>query len=70
MDEMKEKNEMNEMRRRDRISYYTGWGLAWGTFAGGMLGILLPEHLLVVLLMGIACGGVIGTLVGKRILGR
>lgn len=51
--------------KKDKISYYVGWGIAYGTFAGGMFSILLLEHLLIVLFMGSAFGAVIGAIFGK-----
>ena len=52
--------------KKDKISYYVGWGIAYGTFAGGIFSVLLPEHLLVVLCLGIAFGAVAGVVFGKR----
>ena len=52
--------------KKDKISYYVGWGIAYGTFAGGIFSVLLPEHLLVVLCLGIAFGAVAGVIFGKR----
>ena len=51
--------------KKDKLSYYIGWGIAYGSCAGGMLSIMLPKHLLVVLIMGIVFGAVIGTVFGK-----
>ena len=48
------------------ICSYVGWGIAYGTFAGGIFSVLLPEHLLVVLCLGIAFGAVAGVVFGKR----
>ena len=56
---------MNKTNKKDKIPYYIGWGIAYGTFAGGMFSILLPEHLLAVLFMGSAFGAVIGAIFGK-----
>ena len=56
---------MKKTNKRDRISYYVGWGLAYGTFAGGIFSVMLPDHLLVVLYLGIAFGAVIGAIYGK-----
>ena len=56
---------MKKTDKRDRISYYAGWGLAYGTFAGGIFSVLLTKHLLVVLYLGIAFGSVIGAIYGK-----
>ena len=56
---------MNNTDKRNRVSYYLGWGLAYGTFTGGIFSILLPEHLLVVLFLGITFGLVIGAIFGK-----
>ena len=53
---------MKRGNKKDKVSYYVGWGIAYGTFAGG---ILLLEHLLVVLFMGSAFGAVIGAIFGK-----
>ena len=52
--------------KKDKISYYVGWGIAYGTFAGGIFSVLLPEYLLVVLCLGIAFGAVVGVIFGKR----
>ena len=52
--------------KKDKISYYVGWGIAYGTFAGGIFSVLLPEYLLVVLCLGIAFGAVVGVILGKR----
>ena len=51
--------------KKDKMSYYVGWGLAYGIFAGGMFSIMFPEHLLVILLVGSAFGAVIGVIFGK-----
>jgi len=51
--------------KKDKVSYYIGWGIAYGTFAGGMLSIMFLEHLLVILLVGSAFGAVIGAICGK-----
>ena len=51
--------------KKDKISYYVGWGIAYVTFAGGIFSVLFPEHLLVVLFMGSAFGAVIGAVLGK-----
>lgn len=56
---------MKKANKKDKVSYYIGWGIAYGTFAGGMFSILLPEHLLVVFFMGSAFGAVIGAIFGK-----
>ncbi|MDE7203108.1 MAG: hypothetical protein K2O91_14670 [Lachnospiraceae bacterium] len=56
---------MKKTDKKDKTSYYIGWGIAYGTCAGGMFSILLPEHLLTVLFMGIAFGAVIGAIFGK-----
>ena len=56
---------MKKSNNKDKVSYYVGWGIAYGTFVGGMFSILLLEHLLVVLFMGSAFGAVIGTIFGK-----
>jgi|GEM_PF-6406498 len=56
---------MKKDNKKDRISYYVGWGLAYGTFAGGIFNVLLSEHLLVVLYLGIAFGAAIGAIYGK-----
>lgn len=57
---------MNNANKKDKVFYYIGWGIAYGTFAGGMFSILLHEHLLVVLFMCIALGAVIGAIFGKN----
>lgn len=56
---------MKKAEKRDRLSYYVGWGLAYGTFAGGVWGVLFPGHLLAALYGGIALGAVMGALYGK-----
>ena len=56
---------MKKTDKKDRISYYVGWGLAYGTFAGGIFSVLLTKHLLVLLYLGIAFGAVIGAIYGK-----
>ena len=56
---------MNKTDKKDKAPYYIGWGIAYGTFAGGMFSILLPEYLLTVLFMGSAFGAVIGAIFGK-----
>ena len=56
---------MKKTNKKDRISYYVGWGLAYGIFAGGMFSVLLDEHLLVVLCLGIAFGAAIGAIYGN-----
>ena len=56
---------MKSTNKRDRISYYVGWGLAYGIFAGGMFSVLLAKHLLVVLCLGIAFGAAIGAIYGN-----
>ena len=40
---------MKSGNKKDKVFYYVGWGIAYGTFAGGIFSVLLPEHLLVVL---------------------
>lgn len=56
---------MKKTNKKDKISYYVGWGLAYGTFAGGIFGVLYPEHLLVVFFLAIAFGAAIGAVCGK-----
>lgn len=56
---------MKKDTKKDRISYYVGWGLAYGTFAGGIFTILLPERLLVVFYLGITFGAAIGAIYRK-----
>ncbi|GFI42982.1 hypothetical protein IMSAGC018_00646 [Lachnospiraceae bacterium] len=56
---------MKSGNKKDKVFYYVGWGIAYGTFAGGIFSVLLPEHLLVVLFMGSAFGAVIGAILGK-----
>lgn len=56
---------MKKGNNKDKVSYYVGWGIAYGTFVGGMFSILLLEHLLVVLFIGSAFGAVIGAIFGK-----
>ena len=56
---------MKRGNKKDKVSYYVGWGIAYGTFAGGMFSILLLEHLLVVIFMGSAFGAVIGAILEK-----
>ena len=56
---------MKRDSKKDKVFYYVGWGIAYGTFAGGIFSVLLPEHLLVVLFMGSAFGAVIGAIFGK-----
>lgn len=56
---------MKKDNKKCRISYYVGWGLAYGTFAGGIFTVLLPDHLLIVLYLGIVFGAVIGAIYGK-----
>ena len=56
---------MKRGNKKDKVSYNVGWGIAYGTFAGGMFSILLLEHLLVVFFMGSAFGAVIGAIFGK-----
>lgn len=56
---------MKKTNKRDRISYYVGWGLAYGTFAGGIFSVMFPDHLLVVFYLGIAFGTAIGAIYGK-----
>lgn len=51
--------------KKEKVSYYVGWGIAYGTFAGGMFSIILLEHLLVILLVGSVFGAVIGAIFGK-----
>lgn len=51
--------------KKDKVFYYVGWGIAYGTFAGGMFSVLLLEHLVVILLMGSVFGAVIGAVFGK-----
>lgn len=53
-------------KKNDKISYYVGQGIAYGTFAGGISSVLLPEHLLAVLCLGIVFGAVAGAIFGKR----
>ena len=31
---------MKRGNKKDKVSYYVGWGIAYGTFAGGMFSIL------------------------------
>ena len=56
---------MKKTNKKDKISYYVGWGLAYGTFAGGIFSAFLPEHLLDVLYLGITFGAAIGAVYGK-----
>ena len=56
---------MKKSNKKDKVSYYFGWGGAYGSFAGGMFSIIFPKHLLVVYLMGCALGAVIGAIFGK-----
>ena len=55
---------MKNGNKKGKVSYYIGWGIAYGTFAGGMFSIMRPEHLIAVLLMGSAFGAVIGAIFG------
>ena len=57
---------MKRGNKKDKVSYYVGWGIAYGTFAGGMFSILLLEHLLIVLFMGSSFGAVIGANFGTK----
>ena len=56
---------MKSGNKKEKVFNYVGWGIAYGTFAGGIFSVLLPEHLLVVLFMGSAFGAVIGAILGK-----
>ena len=56
---------MKKTDKKGKISYYVGWGLAYGTFAGGIFSAFLPEYLLVVLCLGITSGTAIGAVYGK-----
>ena len=29
--------------KKNKVSYYTGWGAAYGAFAGGMMGVVFKE---------------------------
>ena len=56
---------MKKSNKKDRISYYVGWGLAYGAYAGGIFHILLPKHSLVMFYLEIVFGAVIGAIYGK-----
>lgn len=56
---------MKRGSKKDKVFYYVGWGIAYGTFAGGIFSVLFPDHLLVVLFTGSAFGATIGAIYGK-----
>ena len=33
---------MKSGNKKDKVFYYVGWGIAYGTFAGGIFSVLLP----------------------------
>lgn len=53
--------------KKDKVSYYIGWGIAYGTFAGGILGSLTPDSLTLCFFMGIAIGAAIGGIYGRLV---
>ena len=48
-----------------KTSYYVGMGIGYGSLFGGLFSTVFREHLLVVFLGGIVCGGLIGLIYGK-----
>ena len=56
----------NKEERKDKVSYYVGWGTAWGTALGTMFGMILQEYLATMFFLGIACGACIGGIYGKK----
>ena len=50
--------------KRNTVSYYTGWGIAYGTFGGAVLDIMLDMPG-VPFFLGIAIGAAVGTVYGK-----
>ena len=55
--------------KKDKVSYYTGWGTAYGAFAGGMMGVAFKEYTLS-FLVGASIGAAFGTIYGKKKLGK
>lgn len=62
----KREGDIIKSNKKDKISYYVGWGIAYGTFVGGIFSVLLPEYLLVVFCLGIVFGAVLGVIFGKK----
>ena len=52
--------------RKNKESYYIGWGVAWGTVVGALLGFTFRDYLEIIFFMSIACGAGIGGAYGKK----
>ena len=56
--------------KRNKVSYYVGWGVAWGTVAGAILGLGFCDYYAIMFFLGIACGAGIGGAYGKKKLNK
>ena len=52
--------------KKNKVSYYVGWGTAWGAVAGAALGCIFRDYLAIMFFISIACGAGIGGIYGKK----
>lgn len=52
--------------KKNKVSYYVGWGVAWGAVVGAALGFTFRDYLTIMFFMSIACGAGIGGAYGKK----
>ena len=52
--------------KKNKVSYYVGWGVAWGSVVGAILGVTFHDYLATMFFMSIACGAGIGGAYGKK----
>ena len=57
---------MNQKSDKTRkVSYYVGWGTAYGAFAGGMMSFVFKEYI-ACYLIGAAVGAAVGAVWGRN----
>ena len=56
--------------KKNKSTYYVGWGVAWGAVVGAALGFILRDYLTIIFFLSIACGAGIGGAYGKKKLGK
>lgn len=55
--------------KKNKVSYYTGWGVDYGVFTSRMMGVVFKEYALSYL-VGASIGTAFGTIYGKKKLGK
>ena len=56
--------------KKNKASYYVGWGVAWGAVVGALLGSTIRDYIAVMFFMGVSCGAGVGGAYGKKKLGK